>query len=654
YVHEGNLALKSGNKELARSHFRKAINQNRNDIQAWLGLAASVDNEFERVHCLQTVLNIDPRNKLARKALNHVVGDIKQENEEKNDTLDESFDSLRASYAAKDDSSIEAVQNPESSLSGYPFTRPKIVWEDDEEDIKPARETPKPTEELKIENAVEKPKVNNNVRKIIIWTGVGVLGVCILMSLLTGVLYQVVQIVITPTPAFMAVARPIDVKELTETAKALSPTSSPELSPTPSITPTLTVTPTISYPVANPTVQVRFAEIQKEVADLRGLAILNPDIPAFAINRKQAEDYFFDYTRSEEFATYLENHKQALVLLGFVKPTYDMLSDLINHQVDNLGGFYTPGDDRIFVVTNSSVGGLEYLVFAHEYDHALVEQHFKIKDMGVYPECRHNLQQCQAFEALYEGDATLLMEIWANQFFTQRDYLDIINNLQPFYKPSDESIPPYLAQDASFSYLFGRQFVNNYYGAGSWAAVDKLYLKPPISTEQIIHPEKYNDNEQPVDVKDSDLTETLGENWELVESDVLGEWMTYLLLAYNADLQSQIDPQIARYAAAGWGGDRYQVYRNKSDGSKVLAAHWVWDRDYDASEFFSAMRNSLENRFRGNHIEGLPGGQKCWNVADNYSCLYLNKAEVLWLLTPQESQLNTMLLAFPTFQNKFK
>ena len=45
---QGLAALKAGNKSLARTLFRKAIQQNHDDTQAWLGLSAAVESDFEK------------------------------------------------------------------------------------------------------------------------------------------------------------------------------------------------------------------------------------------------------------------------------------------------------------------------------------------------------------------------------------------------------------------------------------------------------------------------------------------------------------------------------------------------------------------------------------------------------------------------------
>ena len=51
----------------------------------------------------------------------------------------------------------------------------------------------------------------------------------------------------------------------------------------------------------------------------------------------------------------------------------------------------------------------------------------------------------------------------------------------------------------------------------------------PESTEQILHPDRYPDD-KPVLVELPDLKPTLGDGWTELDSNVMGEWYTYLLL----------------------------------------------------------------------------------------------------------------------------
>jgi hypothetical protein len=94
---------------------------------------------------------------------------------------------------------------------------------------------------------------------------------------------------------------------------------------------------------------------------------------------------------------------------------------------------------------------------------------------------------------------------------------------------------------------------------------------PPDSTEQVLHPDKYLRVEEPLRVS---LDVALGSGWRRTASGTWGEFQTREL--------------VGERAAAGWGGDRYELWHGP--GGDVLAMRWRWDTPRDAREFASAAR----------------------------------------------------------------
>jgi hypothetical protein len=287
-------------------------------------------------------------------------------------------------------------------------------------------------------------------------------------------------------------------------------------------------------------------------------------------------------------------------------------------------------------------------VFAHEFDHALTDQHFDIGALGVYPDCLGDEQRCAAIRALVEGDATLLMQQWWRQYAGPQDYEDILRYRPPSQTLPEDYPPPYVSRDLEFPYLEGLKFVEYLHQRGNWAEVNRAYENLPFSTEQILHPEKYLSNEQPIALIAPPLTDTLGADWRLIDDNVLGEWTTYLILHAGADLAAQIPDSDALKAAQGWGGDRYQVYYNDVISQTVLAAEWVWDTPRDATEFKTAMLKHLGERFRGLKIDR--GTRDCWESNQQTSCFLGNGDRALWLLAPDVTTLEGMLAQYPEFQ----
>ena len=122
--------------------------------------------------------------------------------------------------------------------------------------------------------------------------------------------------------------------------------------------------------------------------------------------------------------------------------------------------------------------------------------------------------------------------------------------------------------------LFGRE------GAG-WPGVDEAYTKPPFSTEQVLHTDKYFADEAPHVVTLPNISGRLGTGWTQVSNNVLGE---FLIRSY---LEEHLDDTQAAAAASGWGGDRYTLLSGP-EGKRLLLAMLNWDAFEDADEFVQA------------------------------------------------------------------
>ena len=123
--------------------------------------------------------------------------------------------------------------------------------------------------------------------------------------------------------------------------------------------------------------------------------------------------------------------------------------------------------------------------------------------------------------------------------------------------------------------------------------------------------------------------------------------MTYLILGYGADNAAQLDDLTAAKASAGWGGDSYQIYYHQDLDQTLLAAEWVWDSDVDQTQFFTAMNDYLDQRFRG--AQTALAGSDCWAVNDQFSCLFRDGRRTLWLMAPDEATLTDVLGAYARY-----
>ncbi|HET9738579.1 MAG TPA: hypothetical protein VFP78_10720, partial [Solirubrobacteraceae bacterium] len=144
-------------------------------------------------------------------------------------------------------------------------------------------------------------------------------------------------------------------------------------------------------------------------------------------------------------------------------------------------------------------------------------------------------------------------------------------------------LPPFLEAQLLFAYLGGERFVADLLerAGGDWTLVDTAFrLRVPASTEQVLHPRAYFSADEPRRVR-LRAGVVLGGGWSRARAGTWGELQTRELLGSDG-------------AAAGWGGDRYELWRSGS--SSVLVMRWRWDTRRDEAEFAERLRGWAARR----------------------------------------------------------
>ena len=215
------------------------------------------------------------------------------------------------------------------------------------------------------------------------------------------------------------------------------------------------------------------------------------------------------------------------------------------------------------------------VVLAHELTHALQDQHFGLKRLPL--EIKNNDDVVAAASALVEGEATLVMSEYMMKNLSLKALKDNVAATITQNMSELAGAPRYLREMLVFPYLRGQEFCSSLYGGGGYEAVSAAYEKPPTSTAQILHPEKYfrEPREEPIAIEWADVTV----NGKAPTADnTLGEMGMRIQIAQYTDDRTGED------AANGWRGDRYVCY----EGGAALAWKSVWASEREAAEFAAA------------------------------------------------------------------
>lgn len=394
-------------------------------------------------------------------------------------------------------------------------------------------------------------------------------------------------------------------------AAACGPTNqSPSPAPT-TTTPPATSSPTAASPAPSSStsadVDAIYDAIEGQVLEIRGLDpadVKRETIDADTLRQMNAES--FDEDNPPDYVAGQERLYKALGLMSEDASLRDTFLALVDSQV---AGFYRPDAKTLYVVSRTgTVNGADKITFAHEYDHALQDANFPVFDDPE--QYLDETDEALARAAIYEGDATILMSFWAIPNLTQAEIGDVVAaGSDPASTEILARTPAILRENLLFPYNAGVAALTPVQATGGWAAMDAVFGDMPTSTEQILHPDKFESREAPIDVTITDgLAADLGAGWTEQVQDTLGEFQLRTWLT-----ETGVPVATATAAAEGWGGDRVAVLANAS-GAWAVALRTAWDTEDDAREFASAAASAVGAA--GGPGEVLPGegGTTRWVV----------------------------------------
>ncbi len=300
-------------------------------------------------------------------------------------------------------------------------------------------------------------------------------------------------------------------------------------------------------------------------------------------------------------------NEMALKAFGLLPRDFNLKEALAQVYSEEVAAFYDPKTKTMHLIEEPKAekkpkpGLLERLfgrktdfdpdenktVIAHELTHALADQHYDLD--ALEKAVKKDDDRSLALSALIEGEATLAMigasmDDWDGSQVVKlpAESLDwTFSLLAPFLpflgggKTLRQS-PPIVSESMLFPYLKGLIFCAKLANDGGWKAIDQAYQELPMSTEQILHPEKYRARPDRPMVIDLGVLRPIP-GWTELGRNVLGEMQLAVLLRKHG----------GKSAAAGWDGDRYAVFEGPKDR---LGLVWLstWDSENDAREFTTA------------------------------------------------------------------
>lgn len=326
--------------------------------------------------------------------------------------------------------------------------------------------------------------------------------------------------------------------------------------------------------------------------------------------REELSKFLIEEIDEDQTAAEQRGSELAYRAFGLIPSDMDLKKFLVELYTQEIAAFYDPRTGKMHMIKEpepkeapepaKKPGFLEQLfggkrpagfdkdetqiVIAHELTHALADQNYDL--FKLQQDAKGDDDRGMALSSLIEGEATLTMMAVPSKDWTGDEIVELpasylgtmFGLVSPFLSLGGgqalQKAPPILADSLIFPYLRGVVFCAHLTNAKGWKAIDDAYLSPPLSTEQILHPEKYL-GENPDPPQEIDLGNLVpGEGWKEVYRNVMGEMQAAILLKKHN----------GKAASAGWDGDAYAVFEGP-EGKLGLVWRTTWDSEQDAKEF---------------------------------------------------------------------
>jgi hypothetical protein len=325
-------------------------------------------------------------------------------------------------------------------------------------------------------------------------------------------------------------------------------------------------------------------EVLADMSKLLGLPQIEP-LKKTLRSREQIRAYILRQMSEDKDAAKRATDEKILKRLGLIPRDFPLDSYMVDLLSEQIAGLYDP-KSKEFYIADWIPAADQREVMAHELTHALQDQHFHIDPWR--DAAKPNDDGEAARDAVLEGAAFVAMM----EYCLKKQVCAANDSQGPENFPVLEKAPAFLKDDLLFPYIDGGNFAQQILlTRGGWTGFHTVFENPPVSTQQIMHPELYLRGVVPQEVKLPDLSHDLPKEWKQLDSNLLGEF------GLQEVLKQSLGEKRADDLSPVWAGDRYAFYEKQATKESILLIRIHTSSESDASLLFSGLSEVWEKKY---------------------------------------------------------
>ena len=317
-------------------------------------------------------------------------------------------------------------------------------------------------------------------------------------------------------------------------------------------------------------------------------------MPCDFISKEKVNEFLKKRVKNVASPEELRAEELTLKKFGLVPPDFNLADTTVDLLTEQAAAFYDYDKKRLFITETTSTENQEP-VLAHELSHAIADQNF---NLGKYiRQGRKSDDGATARLAVMEGQATWLMSEYLARRLGQslKDSPALVNLMSRMTEaegqfPVFDQAPLYLRLTLVFPYTQGMLFQNAVIGRYGNEGFEEVFRHAPVSTQQIIHPDKYFQHVEPAYPTLPDPH--LPSGYKGLVGGTLGE------LDHGVLIEQFAGKPRAEEIAPHWRGSTFELRENKKESRLVLLYAVEWDTEEIARSYFDVYRAAMSKKWK--------------------------------------------------------